>query len=42
MLVARAHEAFDTEGRLTEQSTRDFLVTFLARFAELIGRFARG
>ena len=40
VLVARAHEKFDAEGRLTDQSTRDFLVTFLTRFAELIRRFA--
>ena len=42
VLVARTHEKFDAEGRLTDQATRDFLVTFLKRFAELIGRFARG
>jgi chromate reductase, NAD(P)H dehydrogenase (quinone) len=39
VLVARAHEKFDAEGRLTDSGTRDFLTTFLARFAELISRF---
>ena len=39
VLVARAHEKFDAEGRLTDQGTRDFLETFLARFADLISRF---
>ena len=42
VLVARPHEKFDADGRLTDQTTRDFLATFLTRFAELIGRFARG
>ena len=40
VLVARAHEKFDAEGRLTDQSTRDFLRTFLGGFADLISRFA--
>ncbi|HWI20839.1 MAG TPA: NADPH-dependent FMN reductase [Vicinamibacterales bacterium] len=40
VLVARAHEKFDAEGRLTDQSTRDFVATFLTRFAELIRKFA--
>jgi chromate reductase len=39
VLVARAHEKFDADGRLTDQSTRDFLKTFLAEFADLISRF---
>jgi chromate reductase len=39
VLVARAHEKFDAEGRLTDQSTRDFLKTFLTGFADLISRF---
>ena len=39
VLVGRAHEKFDAEGRLTDQSTRDFLKTFLAGFADLISRF---
>jgi len=39
VLVARAHEKFDADGRLIDQGTRDFLATFLQRFAEFIGRF---
>jgi chromate reductase len=39
VLVARAHEKFDADGRLTDQRTRDFLETFLAGFADLISRF---
>jgi chromate reductase, NAD(P)H dehydrogenase (quinone) len=39
VLVARAHEKFDGEGRLTDQSTRDFLKIFVAGFADLISRF---
>lgn len=39
VLVARAHEKFDANGHLTDQSTRDFLKTFLAGFADLIARF---
>jgi chromate reductase len=39
VLVARAHEKFDADGRLVDQATRDFLATFLQRFAEFIGRF---
>ena len=39
VLVGRAHEKFDADGRLVHQATRDFLSTFLERFAELIGRF---
>ena len=38
VLVARAHEKFDADGRLVDQATRDFLATFLQRFAEFIGR----
>jgi chromate reductase len=40
VLVGRAHEKFDAEGRLVHQATRDFLATFLGRFADLIARFA--
>jgi chromate reductase len=36
VLVARAHEKFDAEGRLVDQTTRDLLATFLQRFAALI------
>jgi chromate reductase len=40
VLVARAHEKFDADGRLVDQATRDFLVTFLKGFADLVERFA--
>jgi chromate reductase len=40
VLVGRAHEKFDAEGRLVHQPTRDFLVTFLQRFADLIALHA--
>ena len=36
VLVGRAHEKFDGDGRLVHQATRDFLVTFLQRFTDLI------
>jgi chromate reductase, NAD(P)H dehydrogenase (quinone) len=39
VLVGRAHEKFDADGRLVHQATRDFLATFLQRFADLITRF---
>ena len=39
VLVARAHEKFDADGRLVHQATRDFLAMFLQRFADLIARF---
>jgi chromate reductase len=39
VLVGHAHEKFDADGRLVHQATRDFLATFLQRFAELIARF---
>jgi chromate reductase len=40
VLVARAQEKFDANGRLTDEPTRQFLKTFLDRFADLIARFA--
>ena len=40
VLVARAHEKFDADGRLVDQATRDFLATFLQRFTELIALHA--
>lgn len=40
VLVGRAHEKFDAEGRLTDAATRDFLAKFLERFAPWVGRFA--
>lgn len=39
VLVGRAHEKFDADMRLVHQATRDFLATFLQRFADLIARF---
>jgi len=36
VLVARAHEKFDGDGRLVHQPTREFLGFFLQRFADLI------
>jgi chromate reductase len=40
VLVGRAHEKFDPEGRLTDETTRKFLVRFLETFATWIGRLA--
>src|SRR5688572_24151591 len=40
VLVGRAHEKFDVDGRLVHQTTRDFLATFLQRFTELIALHA--
>ena len=39
VLVGRAHEKFDADGRLVHHETRDFLATFLERFADLIAGF---
>jgi chromate reductase len=39
VLVARAHEKFDADGRLIDPPTRDFVATFLQRFVEFIARF---
>jgi chromate reductase len=39
ILVARAHEKFDAEGRLTDGATREHLAKFLAAFADWIGIF---
>lgn len=36
VLVARAHEKFDADGRLVDQATRDFVSRFLQRFTDLI------
>jgi chromate reductase len=41
VFVGRAHEKFDTEGRLVDQATRESLAAFLERFASLIARFKR-
>ena len=39
VLVGRAQEKFDADGRLVHQATRDVLATFLERFADLLARF---
>jgi len=41
VLVARAPEKFDVDGRLTDQATRDVLATFLQRFIDLIALHVR-
>ncbi len=40
VLVGRAHEKFDADGRLADQATRAFLAKFLQSFANFMGRFA--
>jgi chromate reductase len=40
VLVGRAHEKFDSQGRLTDETTRKFLVRFLEAFATWIERLA--
>jgi chromate reductase, NAD(P)H dehydrogenase (quinone) len=40
VLVGRAHEKFDGDGRLVDQTTRDFLAIFLQRFTDLIALHA--
>jgi chromate reductase, NAD(P)H dehydrogenase (quinone) len=39
VLVGRASEKFDADGRLVHPATRDFLARFLERCADLIARF---
>ena len=39
VLVGRAHEKFDSAGKLTDQPTREFLSQFLVRFEQWIARF---
>ena len=39
VLVGRAHEKFDSDGRLTDDTTRKFLLLLLEEFAHWIGRF---
>ena len=39
VLVGRAHEKFDAEGRLTDESTRKFLRMFVDQFVSWIARF---
>jgi chromate reductase len=41
VLVARAAEKFDAEGKLTDVPTRDHLAAFLSAFSEWVGRFVR-
>ncbi|HET9581543.1 MAG TPA: NAD(P)H-dependent oxidoreductase [Gemmatimonadota bacterium] len=41
ILVARAHEKFDAEGRLTDEATRGYLGKFMAAFGDWI-RIFRG
>jgi len=40
LLVFRAHEKFDAEGRLTDAATAEHLARYLAAFAEWVRRFA--
>ncbi len=40
LLVFKAHEKFDAEGRLVDESTRQHLQKFLAAFAAWIRRFS--
>lgn len=40
LLVARAHEKFDAEGRLTDESTRLHLQSFLVAFGQWVRRVA--
>lgn len=42
VLVGRAHEKFDADGRLTDEATRTFLAQFLERFVIWIGHFTDG
>jgi len=42
VLVGRAHEKFDAEGRLSDEVTRKFIAQFLDQFVVWIGRFAAG
>ena len=39
VLVGRVHEKFDSDGRLTDETTRRFLVLFLEEFATWIERW---
>ena len=39
VLVGRAHEKFDSEDRLTDETTRKFVVLFLEEFANWMARF---
>ncbi|HEU4652017.1 MAG TPA: NAD(P)H-dependent oxidoreductase [Croceibacterium sp.] len=39
LLVFKAHEKFDAEGRLTDSATGEYLARYLAAFAEWVRRF---
>ncbi|HET7451384.1 MAG TPA: NADPH-dependent FMN reductase [Thermoanaerobaculia bacterium] len=41
VLVARAAEKFDADGKLVDAATRDHLAKFLGAFAEWVARFVR-
>jgi len=42
ILVFRAHEKFDAEGRLTDENTRKYLARYMAALAAWIARFRDG
>ena len=42
VLVGRAHEKFDADGRLVHEATRDVLATFLQHFKDLIALHSMG
>ncbi len=42
ILVFRAHEKFDADGRLTDEPTRKFLSAYLEAFVAWVGRFSGG
>jgi chromate reductase len=39
LLVFKAHEKFDAEGRLTDETTRRYLARYLVAFADWVERF---
>jgi chromate reductase len=39
LLVFKAHEKFDAQGKLTDEATRQFLQKFLGAFAAWVKRF---
>lgn len=41
ILVARAHEKFDAEGRLTDEATRKYLGRYLEALAAWVGRLSK-
>ena len=42
LLVFQAHEKFDSEGRLTDQATRQHLARYLTAFTAWVRRFVPG